>query len=98
MSSYCSYLQKKKKKKSKRITNNVWTTAKIQTCIVLVCLHTIKKPSVSQGNRKGSRRQSTEQNMGQEETPGKQIEVGEGDRENHAAQEDKKKRKHRGKP
>lgn len=31
-------------------------------------------------------------------TPGRQTEVGEGDREKHAAQEDKQKRKHRGKP
>lgn len=30
--------------------------------------------------------------------PGRQAEVGEGDRENHAAQEDKQQRKHRGKP
>lgn len=31
-------------------------------------------------------------------TPGRQIEVGERDREKQAAQEDKQKRKHRGKP
>lgn len=65
MPSGCSYLLIKWERK--RITSSVLTMAKIH-CIVLICLHMIKKEAQRKsGNKKGSRRQSTEQNMGHQE-------------------------------
>lgn len=64
MPSDCSHLLIKRKER-KRITSNVLT--KIH-CLVLVCLHMIKKEAQCKlGSGKGSRRQSTEQNMGQQD-------------------------------
>lgn len=56
MPSYCSYLHIKKKEK-KRITKNVLTSAEIQTFIVLVCLHMIKKGAQSNSGQRERQRE-----------------------------------------
>lgn len=56
MPSYCSYLLIKKKER-KRITKNVLISAKIQTCIVLVCLHMIKKEAQCNSGQWGRQRE-----------------------------------------
>lgn len=67
--------------------------------MVLVCLHMIKKEAQCKlGSGKAAGDKTQDRTWDSRMTPGRQIEVGEGDGEKHAAQEDKQKRKHKEKP